>query len=109
MAPVFIVRSQKPSGSGFVAAVHPETLLLKKSARRPHSGESRFNLSSNFFAHSVESTSDFGGSLAGDGEIGTVIGVQTFLGDAESAGTACTVFEGEDVVAAPDEEAATDL
>jgi hypothetical protein len=73
------------------------------------SGESRFNLSSNFFAHSVESTSDFGGSLAGDGEIGTVIGVQTFLGDAESAGTACTVFEGEDVVAAPDEEAATDL
>ena len=50
--------------------------------------------------------------LARDGEIGTVIGVQTFLGDAESAGVACTVFESEDgarVVAAPDEEEATDL
>ena len=57
--------------------------------------------------------SDFGGSLAEDGEIGTVIGVQTFLGDAESARAACTVFEGEAgawVVAVPDEEAAaTDL
>ena len=51
--------------------------------------------------------------LARDGEIGTVIGVQTFLGDAESARAPCTVFEGEDgawVVATPDEEAAaTDL
>jgi hypothetical protein len=77
------------------------------------SGESWFNLSSNFFAHSVESTSVFGGSLAGDGETGTVIGVQTFLSDAESAEAACTVFEGENgarIVAAPDEEvAATDL
>jgi hypothetical protein len=44
--------------------------------------------------------------LARDGEIGTVIGVQTFLGDAESAGAAGTVFKAEDgarVVGAPDE------
>jgi hypothetical protein len=33
---VSIVRSQKPSGSGFVAAIYFETLLLKKSTRRPH-------------------------------------------------------------------------
>jgi hypothetical protein len=36
---VSIVRSQKPSGSGFVAAIQLETLLLKKSTRRPHIGE----------------------------------------------------------------------
>jgi hypothetical protein len=35
----------------------------------------------------------FAGSSTGDAEIGTVIGVQ---GDAERAGAACTVFEGED-------------
>jgi hypothetical protein len=35
---VSIVSDQKPSGGGFVAAIHPETLLLKKSTRRPHIG-----------------------------------------------------------------------
>jgi hypothetical protein len=34
--PVSVVSSQKPSGSGFVAAIHPETLMLEKSTRRPH-------------------------------------------------------------------------
>jgi hypothetical protein len=35
---VSIVGSQIPSGSGFVAAIHFETLLVKKSTRRPHIG-----------------------------------------------------------------------
>jgi hypothetical protein len=35
---VSIVGSQKPSSTGFVAAIHLETLMLKKSTGRPHIG-----------------------------------------------------------------------
>ena len=38
---VAIVGSQKPSGSGFVAAIHPEALLRKQSACRGHVGGER--------------------------------------------------------------------
>jgi hypothetical protein len=72
-----------------------------------------FNLNSNFFAQSLAalpacSVAVFGGSVAGDGEIGTVIGVHGLLGDAEAAG-ARTVFDddaGTRGVAHPNEETA---
>jgi hypothetical protein len=79
------------------------------------SGESWFNFSSNFITQSLAarpacSVAAFAGAVAGDGEIGTVMGVHGLLGAAEAADD-CIDFNddgGTRGVADPEETAAVD-